>query len=58
MDITYNETSDIICSLRKKPCPYYYGINMKVIKSIINIIISPLKKIIIQCLQEGELKSF
>lgn len=49
--VTFNEVRDIIQSLKNKNSRDIYGLNVKLIKSIKNLIVIPLTKLINICLQ-------
>lgn len=51
--VTFNEVRDIIQSLKNKNSRDIYGLNVKLIKSIKNLIVIPLTKLINVCLQKS-----
>nr|CAI5870105.1 unnamed protein product [Callosobruchus analis] len=51
--VTYNEVRDIIDSLKNKNSRDIYGFNIKLVKTIKNIILIPLTNLINLCLKEG-----
>lgn len=52
-DITFNMTRDIIDNLKNKNSRDVFGMNVELIKTIKNLIISPLTKLINMCLREN-----
>lgn len=53
-EVTYIEVRDIINSLENKHSRDIYGLNVEIIKSIKNLIIIPLTKLINLCFKEGK----
>ena len=52
-EITYNEVRDIINDIKNKKSSDIYGMTVTLIKTVKNIIIPPLTKLINQCISEG-----
>lgn len=52
-EVTFNEVREIIDGLKNKTSRDIYGLNVKIIKSVKNLILVPLTKLVNFCMREG-----